>query len=91
VTTNQELQKFFSKKLVKRFRDWDAIVGSYLRARRDPCEPDSWKDEAESYLKRKRYKKIIISGYMETVEKYADFVERFSFLYSSPDEASRSR
>ena len=88
VTTNPELQKFFSKKLVKRFHDWDAIVGSYLRARRDSCEPDSWKEEAENYLKRKRYKKVVMSGHIETVEKYADFVERFSFLYSSPGEAS---
>ncbi|MCI0490855.1 MAG: hypothetical protein L0229_30045 [Blastocatellia bacterium] len=90
IVANRDLQKLFSKKLVKRFRDWDAIVGGYLRTRQRflscaECEMDSWKAEAENYLKRKRYKKVVISGHIETVEKYADFLERYSFLYQSSE------
>lgn len=81
--SNAKLRQYFHPSFVERIRDWDAIVSSYLQIKDDPSRLDAWKDEMKrNFVKSKEDKNVIIE-HLIAAERYALFLERYSFLYQS--------
>jgi hypothetical protein len=77
-----QLQRVFDKVFVKRIRDWDTFVGSYLEAKRRGARLDRWRDKASEFLNAKGYTQKLIEEYLKAVEDYSGFLDRYSFLYT---------
>lgn len=79
--SNPELQRLFHKRFVKRIRDWDTMVGNYLQIRHDPPAVDAWKAQTREVLTQKGYEKTLINEHLRAIELYAEFLQRWSFLF----------
>jgi hypothetical protein len=79
---SMQLQRVFDKVFIKRIRDWDAFVGSYLAAKRRGAGLGRWRDEARKFLSARDYTQKLIGEYFKAVEDYSGFLERYSFLYT---------
>lgn len=76
-----DLQKRFHKTFIHRLRDWNIIVNHYLRAHDDPAAWESWKEDVRALLGDKGYEQDLIKEHLETIDKNADLLTRYSFLY----------
>lgn len=81
VSKNGEVRRHFDQRFVKRLRDWDEVVKSYLGSKRNGSSGDDWKKERSRALRRKGYDDALIESYFEAVEQYAGFIDRYEFLY----------
>ena len=77
--SNGELRSLFYPEFLDGYRDFDELVPGFLEA--DPSRIDSWRTDAEVYLKSKRYGSELIAEYIKSVVHFADFFERMRFLY----------
>jgi len=81
ICANARLQGFFSSAFVRRIRDWDQIVVRFLSVKDDASKVDLWRDETTRFLKEKRYDEALVREHLRCVEKYSNFLQRYSFLY----------
>ena len=79
--SNSELQRLFHKRFVERIRDWDTMVGNYLQIRHDPAAIDAWKAQTREILTQKGYEETLINEHLRAIEIYAEFLQRWSFLF----------
>lgn len=79
--TDPELEKLFDKVFLERLRDWDTIVGSYLKAKSNGSRLDAWKEQVRKSLKEKGYGRGLIETHIKTIETYSGFLENQTFLY----------
>jgi hypothetical protein len=78
---NAGLNAFLSARFLEGVRDWDQIVAHYLSISDDAARIDSWRDETINFLQEKGYDEPLIHEYVRCVEKYSDFLQRYSFIY----------
>jgi predicted GNAT family acetyltransferase len=79
--TDPEVGKLFDRVFLERLRDWDTVVGSYLKMKSDGSDVDAWKAEVRRSLKGKGYSRGLIEEHLKTIEAHSDFLERQAFLY----------
>jgi hypothetical protein len=79
---NSLLQGCFASSFVERIRDWDQIVARYLSVRNDPSKVDLWKDETTLFLQEKKYDDGLIRQHLLCIERYPNFLQKYSFLFS---------
>ena len=84
--TNPELRRLFSKGVVDRLRDWDTLVGGYLRMNGDTSAAAKWKQEMKKMLTEKGYKQDMLDAYVGVMEKNKAFLTRQAFLFDSKAE-----
>ena len=80
---NAKLKQYFHPLFVERIRDWDTIVRSYLQIKDDPSRLATWKDEMTEKFMQSGYRKNLILEHLIAAERYAMFLERYSFLYQN--------
>jgi hypothetical protein len=78
---DSELRKLFNKVFVERLRDWDEIVGSYLKMKSNGSGVGAWREDVRSSLKEKGYGRGAIEDHLKTVETHSAFLEKQAFLY----------
>jgi hypothetical protein len=66
---------------VRELDDWDAVVAAFL------TDPDGWRGSAERLLLRRGYAARPIAEHLRAVERHADFLTRYGFLYLGTDPA----
>ncbi|HEX5732701.1 MAG TPA: hypothetical protein VF131_07695 [Blastocatellia bacterium] len=81
ICNNSLLQECFSPSFVKRLRDWEQIVVSYLRVKDDPSKVDIWRDETARLLEEKKYDGALVREHLRCLEHYSNFLQKYSFLY----------
>jgi len=79
---NSLLQNCFASSFVERIRDWDQIVVRYLSVRNDPSKVDLWRAETTRLLQEKSYDGGLIRQHLLCIERYSNFLQKYSFLYS---------
>jgi len=79
--SDPKLEKLFDKVFLERLRDWDTLVGSYLKMKSNGSCVDDWKETARKSLKEKRYSRSLIETHLKTIETYSGFLENQAFLY----------
>ncbi|MBV9675454.1 MAG: hypothetical protein JO185_03915 [Acidobacteriaceae bacterium] len=80
LANNQALRELFYPEFLEGYRDFDELVPNLLKT--DPSQTESWKMEAEAYLKDKHYNNELIAEYTKTLSHFRGFFEQISFLYS---------
>jgi hypothetical protein len=78
--TNAELQSLFYPDFVQRHRDFDVLIGSFLKAGRDGEE--MWKAEAAEYLRARGYDAELTAESLAAIERFRAYLERMAFLYA---------
>ena len=81
VKTNAEVRSFFSKGVVEKLLDWDALVSGYLRLNGNQAEVTTWKKKMRKVLAAKRYPSDAFDVYCDVMDKYREFLVRNSFLF----------
>ncbi|HKQ50937.1 MAG TPA: hypothetical protein VJT74_01120, partial [Pyrinomonadaceae bacterium] len=81
VLNNPALRKMFHRTFLGRLGDWDEIVTGYLRVRRDESERAAWQRVMKRKLAEKGYRRGGLEGYLEVIESYLVFVEKYAFLF----------
>lgn len=84
--TNPELQRLFSKGVVERLRDWDMLVGGYLKMNGDKVAAARWKRKMKTMLTASGYKDDMFDAYVEVIEKNRAFLTRQAFLFDASAE-----
>jgi hypothetical protein len=54
---------------------------NYLQIRHDPPAVGAWKAQTREVLTQKRYEKALINEHLRAIELYAEFLQRWSFLF----------
>jgi hypothetical protein len=91
VKTNAEVRSFFSKGVVEKLLDWDALVSGYLRLNGNQAEVTTWKKKMRKVLAAKHYPSDAFDVYVEVMDKYREFLERNSFLYDRETVKPRAK
>ncbi len=81
--TNPDLQPMFSKGMLERLRDWDALVGGFLKMNGDKATTAKWKREMKQMMAAKKYPKDAFDAYLAVMKKNKEFLVRNSFLYQT--------
>jgi hypothetical protein len=71
------LGEFFSAAYVDQMHAWDMVVGVYLRAGGSA----TWTVAARTFLRERGYGEARTEEYVGTVERYADFLTQYAFVY----------
>lgn len=86
--TNPELQRLFSKGVVRHLRDWDVLVDGYLQMNGDKAAASKWKRRMKRMLNAKGYRQDMFDAYVKVMEKNRPFLTRNAFLYESSPRAT---
>jgi hypothetical protein len=81
VCNDPRLKGRFSQGFIQGIRDWDEIVDRHLRVKDDASKVDLWRDETTRRLQEKGYDEALTREYVRGVEKYSNFLQKYSFLY----------
>jgi hypothetical protein len=76
-----QVQACFFPEFVERLHDWDEIVVRYLNVRNDSSAVDVWREETTRLLQAKRYPENLLHEHMVGVQRYANFLEKYSYVY----------
>jgi hypothetical protein len=79
--TNPRLKQFFSKVFIDRLLVWDTLVAGYFQMNGDESANARVKEELKTMLDAKGYRNGAYDSYMETIEQYRAFLERYSYLF----------
>src|SRR6185436_8451122 len=79
--TNPRLKQFFSKVFIDRLMVWDTLVAGYFQMNGDKSANARVKKEMKQMLVAKGYRTGAYESYMETIEQYRAFLERYSYLF----------
>ena len=79
--TDPRLAGLLRASFVHQLGDWDAVVAAFL------TDPDGWRGKAELRLRRRGYADRPIAEHLRAVERHADFLTRYGFLYLGTDPA----
>lgn len=80
VCNDPRLTGRFSRGFIDGIRDWDEIVVRYLSVKEDASKVDLWRDETTRSLREKGYDEALIREYVRGIEKYSNFLQKYSFL-----------
>jgi hypothetical protein len=72
-------------------RHLDAVIAIYFRGRHEATDGEDWREEARQWLITQGSAKEDIETYVEAVERYADFLTRYAFLYCPTPSPPESR
>jgi hypothetical protein len=78
--SNPQLQELFFPPFIDCLRDWDVVVGIYLESSHDA---ELWKSKVLDYLRSRSYEPERVRNYIDSIDKYGDFLHRMAFLYQS--------
>ena len=78
---NPELARLFREPFVEKVRDWDDLVGSYLRTEKSRAAREAWKAAHRERLTLRGYQPEVADEYVTTVTNQAKFLRRVSFLF----------
>lgn len=81
VETKPELQKLFHASFIKRARDLDLAAAGYLKVRPNSQGVAAWRQEMTGLFGARGYEPGEIAAHLAIVEKHADFLARYAFLY----------
>jgi hypothetical protein len=81
ICNDPQVQGCFFPEFVARLHDWDEMVVRYLSIRNDPSAVDAWREETTRLLQAKRYPKHLLTEHMVGVQRHANFLEKYSFVY----------
>lgn len=81
VLGNPTLRRMFHRTFLARLGDWDEIVTGYLGARGDERSSDAWRRAMKRKLAEKGYRRGGLEGYLEVIQNYLGFVEKYAYLY----------
>lgn len=81
--TNPDLQRQFSKALIERLRDWDTLVGGFLRMNGNMATTKKWKREMKKMMVAKKYPEDAFDAYLAVMERNKAFLVRHSFLFET--------
>lgn len=78
-----ELRQLFDRSFVERVSDWDGVIKSYLRLRRDrdAASVAAWRKQSHALLRSKGYERALIEAMLLSVETYGDFLEKYAYLF----------
>jgi hypothetical protein len=79
--TNPDLARLFRAPFVEKVRDWDDLVGSYLKVEKSQAARDAWKAAHRERLTIRGYQPDVADEYVTTVTNQAKFLRRVSFLF----------
>ena len=77
----------FHRTFLARLGDWDEIVTGYLGVRGDERASDAWRRGMKRKLAEKGYRRGGLEGYLEVIENYLGFVEKYAFLFARDTSA----
>jgi len=83
--TNPRLKQFFSEVFIDRLMVWDTLVAGYLQMNGDKSANAKVKKRMKQMLVAKGYRNGAYESYMETIERYRAFLERYSYLFHAED------
>lgn len=81
VLNNPNLRRMFHRTFLDRIGDWDEIVTNYLRVRHDERASAAWQRKMKRTLTEKGYRPGGLENYLEVIQNYLGFIEKYSFLY----------
>jgi hypothetical protein len=80
LAVNHELQDLFYPGFIKGRRDYYELVSGFLQT--DPGDLDSWKRQADAYLRAEGYGEELMATYTSSIYHFRGFFEQMRFLYS---------
>jgi hypothetical protein len=83
IREDAHVQRCFHAEFVDRFADWDDLVSGYLALDKTPEARAAWAAAASSRLEALRYPDNLRREYLSAFDRYADFLEAYSFLYGA--------
>lgn len=86
---NPKLRRLFDRHFIRRLRDWDALVGGYLRLNGDASANARWEKAMRRRLKAKGYGPAVFDAYLKTIERNRAFLEKYAFLFDGAGAARR--
>ncbi len=87
VLGNPNLRRMFHRTFLARLGDWDEIVTGYLGVRGDERASDAWRRGMKRKLAEKGYRRGGLEGYLEVIQNYLGFVEKYAYLYDRDTSA----
>lgn len=81
VLNNPNLRRMFHRTFLDRIGDWDEIVTDYLRVRHDERANAAWQRKMKRTLSEKGYRPGGLENYLEVIQNYLGFIEKYSFLF----------
>jgi len=76
--TKRELRELFHKIFIRRYGDWDVVIGRFIRRR---GSVEGWRQWTTRYLRHKRYRKSLIAEYVNFIPRSGYVWRRAAFLY----------
>jgi hypothetical protein len=80
LATNGPLRSLFAPDFLEQLDAVDKLIAGFLET--DPAQVDTWKLEADAYLKALGCPETISSEYAQTIPNFREFFQRTAFLYS---------
>jgi hypothetical protein len=78
---NQELQALFYPQFIRRHRDLDRLIASFIET--DQSRQEAWQAASEEYMRVQGYHGELIAETVDAIRRVRGFLERMRFLYSS--------
>jgi hypothetical protein len=88
VLNNPELRRMFHHTFLDRIHDWDTIVTGYLQTRDDERARAAWQRKMKKVLHEKGYRHGGFEGYLEVIQNYLGFIEKYAFLFDAEDTSA---
>ena len=82
-----KVRLLFFGSFLRRLRDWDFLVESYLEASDNGRGEEAWKAQAEDYLRQRGYSGQLALVNLAEAKRYAAFHRRYRFLWRGPGSA----
>jgi len=80
------LRSLFHEEFIRRLVQWDDLVRAFLQARSNGGANDAWKAKVKKGFDKKN--SAWFDSHIEGLEKYAPFLERQSFLFTSSTDGT---
>jgi hypothetical protein len=77
---NQELQALFYPQFIRRHRDLDRLIASFLET--DTSRQEAWQAASEDYMRVQGYDGELIAETVDAIRRVRGFLERMRFLYA---------
>lgn len=83
LSSNPGFRSLVHDSFARRIRDWDAIIRTYLRPEDARGDIEAWRKESRDFLEGEGYEDDLIGALLLSVESYADFLGKYSYLFES--------
>jgi hypothetical protein len=83
LSTSHALARVISPRFIASSQAWDVAVAIFLRGRADGSGPE-WTEEAGDALKARGLASDVVEGYLKSIEHFAGFLGRHSYLFLDP-------